>query len=405
MTVAGGPLAGVRALDVSHGLAGPLTTMHLADLGAEVVKLESPAGDDWREHEEVPGHPGRSRHHLQVNRGKRSICVDLTHESGRGVAEALIRRADVLVTNLRPGVPDRLGVGWDRCRALNPRLVYCDISAFGDRGPRAGQRGYDVVLAAMCGFMPPEDDPERAPRASPIPVHDTALPLLACTGILTALLERERSGLGQRVEVTMMGTAAALNAHSLVRLDDVERPPVARFSRAFFRAYRTADGWIAVGALAERLARRFCAAIGEPDLLADPRFARREDRARRADELAAIIAPRMRARTTEEWDAALAAAGVPAGPVRERDALFADPQAAALGLLESVADDELGRVTMTAPVVRLSRTPARMPFPGRHLGADTPGVLAELGYSTDAIAALGQEGTVVGPAHGPSPAA
>jgi crotonobetainyl-CoA:carnitine CoA-transferase CaiB-like acyl-CoA transferase len=395
------PLAGVRVLDVSHNLAGPLTGMHLADLGASVIKLERPSGDEWREHETVPGHPGRSRHYLQANRGKRAIAVDLTRPAGRRVAEALVADADVLVTNLRPGVPERLGVGWERCRELNPRLVYCAISAFGDRGPRGGARGYDIVLEAMCGFMPPSATPPgQTPAASPIPVHDTALPLLACTGILAALLERERSGLGQRVEVTLMGTAAALNAHSLVRLDDVAETPAPGFSRAFYRAFRTADGWIAVAAYAERLAHRLCELLGLPDLLSRERYRARADRVRHADEIVALLAPRFLEATTAEWDARLAEAGIPGGPVRERDELFADPQAHALGLLEEVEDPELGRVTMTAPLVRLSRTPGRMPPPGRHLGADTREVLAELGYGAEEIAALEREGTVLARAQG-----
>lgn len=389
------PLAGIRVLDISHNLAGPLTGMHLADLGAEVVKLEQPSGDEWRWHERVPGHPGRSRHYLQANRGKRALAVDLTRTEGREIAQALVRRSDVLVTNLRPGVPERLGIGWEECRRENPALVYCAISAFGDRGPLGGRPGYDIVLEARAGFMPPGWALDGAPPASsPIPINDTALPLLACTGILAALYERERSQQGQRVEVSILGTAVALNAHALVRLEDAP-PPVVTFSRAFYRAYRTADGWIAVGAYAERLARRFCAAIGLPDLLEDPRYRDRADRVARERELVERIAPIMLGKTTAEWDDLLAAAGVPAGPVRQRDELFEDPQVWALGLLEEAHDEELGRLTMMAPSVRLSRTPARMGAPGRHLGADTREVLAELGYSREAIRRLEEAGVVV----------
>lgn len=391
-----GPLAGVTVLDVAHNLAGPLTAMHLADLGAEVVKLERPTGDDWREHEGVPGHPGRSRHHLQANRGKRAIAVDLTREEGRAIAHDLVRRADVLVTNLRPGVPERLGVDAPTCTALNPRLVYCAISAFGATGPRGGLRGYDIVLEALAGFMPPSAaSEEHPPAASPIPVNDTALPLLACAAILAALLERERSGRGQVVESTLLGSAVALNAHSLVRLEDVPEPGTPRFSRALYRAYRTRDGWIAIAAYAERLARAFCAAIGAPGLLDDPRFADRAERVRNGDALAAAIAPRMRERTSAEWDAVLARAGVPAAPVRERDTLFDDPQMAAQGLLCAVQDAELGRVTMMAPAARLSRTPGRVRFAGRHLGEDTREVLGELGRTPAEIDRLAAEGVVV----------
>lgn len=393
--MAAAPLTGIRVLDVSHNLAGPLTGMHLGDLGADVVKLERPEGDEWRFHEVIPGHPGRSRHYLQTNRNKRAICVDLRTEDGQAIAHELVRRSDVLVTNLRPGIPERLGVGWDTCEALNERLVYCQISAYGDGGPRREHRGYDIVTEAIGGFMPPSGlSPDEAPRASPIPINDTGVPLLACTGILAALLERERSGRGQRVELSLLGMAVALNAHSLVRLDE-QPPQVMAFPRAFYRVYETADGWIAIAAYAERLAHRFCAAIGMPDLLHEERFSSRAERVERNEELVGLFSPRIRTATTAHWVAVLEDVGVPCGPVRERDELFEDEQVRAMGMLTEVDDDELGRVTMTAPVVRLSRTPGEVRFAGRHLGADTRAVLAELGYPPDAVARLEAAGVVV----------
>lgn len=390
-----GPLSGVRVLDVSHTLAGPLTGMHLGDLGAEVVKLERPSGDEWRAHEVVPGHPGRSRHHLQTNRNKRSLCVDLKHPEGRAIAHRLVERSDVLVTNLRPGVPERLGVGWETCERLNPRLVYCQLSAYGDGGPRREDRGYDIVMEAVGGFMPPSGATDDAPpRPIPIPVHDTGLPLLACTGILAALLERERSGRGQRVELSLLGMAVALNAHSLVRLDD-QPPPVPAFPRAFYAVYRCSDGWIAIAAYAERLAVRLCDALGLPGLLEEHRFRTRADRAAREHELTALFAERLAPHPCERWLRVLGEAGIPCGPVRERDALFDDPQVRAMGMLDEVEDAELGTVTMAAPAVRLSRTPGAIRFPGRHLGADTRDVLTELGYTPEDIDALERAGTVL----------
>ena len=393
--MAAAPLTGIRVLDVSHNLAGPLTGMHLGDLGAEVIKLERPEGDEWRFHEVIPGHPGRSRHYLQTNRNKRAVCVDLRTEDGQAIAHELVRRSDVLVTNLRPGTPERLGVGWETCEALNERLVYCQISAYGDGGPRREDRGYDIVTEAIGGFMPPSGlGPDEAPRASPIPINDTGVPLLACTGILAALLERERSGRGQRVELSLLGMAVALNAHSLVRLDE-QPPQVMAFPRAFYRVYETADGWIAIAAYAERLAHRFCAAIGMPDLLHEERFRSRAERVERNEELVGLFSPRIRTATTAHWVALLDDVGVPCGPVRERDELFEDEQVRAMGMLTEVDDDELGRVTMTAPVVRLSRTPGEVRFAGRHLGADTRAVLDELGYTPDAVARLEAAGVVV----------
>jgi crotonobetainyl-CoA:carnitine CoA-transferase CaiB-like acyl-CoA transferase len=390
------PLSGLRVLDVSHNLAGPLTAMHLGDLGAEVIKVERPSGDEWREHERVPGHPGRSRHYLQANRNKRAVCLDLAAPEAREVMRELIARADVLVTNMRPGVAERLGFGWEEARELNPGLVYCAISAFGADGPRGGRPGYDILAEALAGFMPPSLAPEgEAPRSSPIPINDTALPLLACSGIMAALIERGRSGRGQLVEASVLGTAVALNAHSLVRIENLPAHGVPTFSRAFYRAYRTRDGWLAVAAYAERLAHAFCAAVGMPGLLESPPWDDRAARVERQEELVALFAPRFLERTTAEWDDVMAEAGVPAAPVRERDDLFDDPHVRATGLVEEVEDDELGTLTMTSPVVRLSDTPGAIRFTGRPLGADTREVLAELGRSDAEIARLERSGAAV----------
>jgi crotonobetainyl-CoA:carnitine CoA-transferase CaiB-like acyl-CoA transferase len=394
--VSGPPLTGLHVLDVSHNLAGPLTGMHLGDLGAEVIKVERPSGDEWREHERIPGHPGRSRHYLQANRNKRAVCLDLTRPEGQEVVRELVARADVLVTNMRPGVAERLGFGWEDASKLNPGLVYCAISAFGATGPRGGRPGYDILAEALAGFMPPSLASEgQAPQSSPIPINDTALPLMACTGILAALIERGRTGRGQLVEASVLGSAVALNAHSLVRVERLPSHGVPTFSRAFYRAYRTSDGWLAVAAYAERLAHRFCAAVGLPGLLERPPWDDRAERVARQPELVEMIAPRMLERTTAEWDDLLAEAGVPAAPVQERDDLFDDPHVRATGLVEEVEDEELGTLTMTAPVVRLSGTPAAIRFPGRHLGADTREVLAELGRSPQEIDRLVAEGVAV----------
>ncbi|WP_217915086.1 CaiB/BaiF CoA transferase family protein [Miltoncostaea marina] len=390
------PLTGLRVLDCSHNLAGPLTAMHLGDLGAEVIKVERPSGDEWRDHERIPGRPGMSRHYAQANRNKRAVCLDLATDDGRAVVRQLVARADVLVTNMRPGVPEKLGFGWEDARRLNPGLVYCEISAFGREGPRGGRPGYDLLGEALAGFMPPGwATPGSPPTGSPVPINDTALPLLASTGILAALIERGRTGRGQRVEASILGSAVALNAHSLVRIESLPQHGTPTFSRAFYRAYATRDGWIAVAAYAERLARRFCEAVGRPGLLDAPPWDDRAARVTRAEELVAEFAPTLRERTTAEWDEAFAAHGVPAVPVQERDELFDDPQARAEGLLAEIDDHELGRLTMTAPVVKLSDTPGAIRFAGRRLGADTREVLAELGHDDAEIERLLAAGVAV----------
>ena len=310
------PLSGLRVLDVSHNLAGPLTAMHLGDLGADVIKVERPAGDEWRDHERVPGRPGRSRHYVQANRNKRAVCLDLGRPEAQDVMRDLVARADVLVTNMRPGVAERLGFGWEVARKLNPGLVYCAISAFGADGPRGGRPGYDILAEALAGFMPPSLAADgEAPRSSPIPINDTALPLLACTGIMAALIERGRSGRGQLVEASVLGTAVALNAHSLVRIESLPGPRgadlLARLLPRLPHRRRLARGG--------RLRR----AAGAP-LLRRPRPARacstsRPGTTARRASSARTSSSRCSRRassshTTAWWDDAMAEAGVPAAP-------------------------------------------------------------------------------------------
>ncbi len=389
-----GPLSDLRILEITHNLAGPLTGMHLADLGADVIKIERPAGDEWREHEGVKGHPGRSRHFLQINRNKRAVCLDLTTPAGHEIAGRLVERADVLITNLRVGVHERLGVDWDRCQSLNPGLVYCELTAYGGSGPLADRRGYDMVIEARAGFLVDGLHPGDPPRSSPVPINDTALPLLAGMSILAALRERDRSGLGQRIDLSLLQSAVALNAHSLVRFDDPQEAEV-RFSRALYRTYATMDGWIAVAAYAQHLVTAFCETLGLGGLLDEPRFKGRAQRVRNEDALAELIAERIARRTSSDWEAAFAAAGVPAGPVCQRDALFDDPQVQAMGMLTQVHDDELGMVTMMAPVSGLARTPGSVRSVGRHLGADTHEVLTEIGYSQIEIERLERAGVAI----------
>lgn len=385
------PLTGTRVIDLTGSLAGPMTTMHLGDLGAEVIKVEPPWGDEWRGHERDPRSPTRSRHFVQVNRNKRSICLDLTRPEAVEVLRDLVGRADVLVANARPGVAERLGYGWHDCGRLNPGLVYCDITAFGSHGPLGDRAGYDLQVQGMAGMMGDGAGP-GPPESLPLPVTDTALPLLACTAILAALLARARDGRGQRVEASLLGTAMALQAHALVRADPPADAAESAFCRALFRAYATADGWIVVAAYAERMAQRFCAAIGLPGLLAAPPWDDRAARARDSEALAALIAPRLLTRTSADWERVLAEAGVPAGPLRPRDALLDDAQVRATGLAQEVDDPWLGPMTMVAPSVRLDDTPGAIRIPAPALGADTRAVLAELGRTEAEVAALLRSG-------------
>ncbi len=360
-----GALEGIRVVDLTHHLGGPLATMALGQLGADVVKVEAPGGDEWRSVDEVDG---ESRLFHAVNRDKRGIVLDLKSAEGAAALARLIDGADVLVHSLSPGVAERLGFGAEEVMARNPRLVYCALSAFGpDRG-----RGSDIAVQAESGLIAANDG-----RIVPLPVHDTIVPWIMVSGILAALLERERSGRGQVVETSLLEAAGALAAHRLVR-DGSGEPLFNRFVGALYRTYPTRDGAIAIACYAPRLQEPLLRAIGLGELLEDPRFADVAARARHGEELAPLIAETLAADTTDAWHRRLEEAGLPHGTVvAEPLSLLDHPQARALGLVVEMDDPSVGPETVTGPPLRLSRTPAATRRPAPRLGEHTDEVLAD----------------------------
>lgn len=361
-----GPLAGVQVVDLTHHLGGPLATMYLAQLGADVVKVEPPEGDEWRRVDDVDG---ESRQFHAVNRDKRGIVLDLKAADGREMLGRLVDRADVFVHSLAPGVVERLGAGPDELCARNPRLVYCALSAFGP----GGRRGTDVALQSESGLVA-----ANGGRPIPVPVHDTLVPFIMTTGILAALLEREQSGRGQVVETSLLEAAGAVAAHRLIR-DGSGEPLFNRFVGAFYRPYPTADGAIAVACYAPRLHARLLEALGLGHLLDDPRFAELTARSRHSDELAEILSVRLAEETTATWRERLDAAQLPHGLVSERPLSLLDhPEARDLGFIVEIEDPTLGPELVIGPPLRLSRTPARTARPAPRLGEHTAQVAGEL---------------------------
>ena len=362
----GGPLDGVRVVNLSHHLGGPLATMALAQLGADVVKVEAPGGDEWRSVNDVGG---ECRLFHAINRDKRGIVLDLKSPDGAETLGSLVDQADVLVHSFSPGVAERLGAGAAELTRRNPRLVYCSLSAF---GPHRG-RGSDVTVQAESGLVAANDG-----RVVPVPVHDTLVPWIMVSGILAALLERERSGLGQVVETSLLEAAAALATHRLVR-DGSGEPLFNRFVGALYRTYPTADGAIAIACYAPRLHERLLRTLGLADLLDDPRFSDPVSRAANSDALAAAVAERLRADTTAAWCERLAEAGLPNGPVAEEPLSLLDhADAHALGLVVEIDDPTLGPELVTGPPIRFSRTPAATRRPAPRLGEHTAEVLGGL---------------------------
>jgi len=386
------PLAGYRVLELAHLIAGPVCGMYLADMGADVVKVEQPAAGDAARTIYDPRLAGDSVVFLTVNRNKRSVALDLGTGEGRRVFARLAARADVVVEAYRGGVAERLEIDYARLAPLNPRLVYCSLSAFGPEGPWREKPGLDMLVQAMGGLMAVTGEPDGGPILCGAPVLDTLGAVSAALGVLTALLHRERTGEGQRVDVSLLG--GALLAHAarlsvfLVTGQEPGRQGSAHPYLVPFQAFATADGWIYVAVWVERLWKPFCAAIERPELATDPRFAGRDDRLRHRRELVAALAPIFLTRTVQEWLARLERHEVLCAPVNRYADLPTDPQVVASRMLLAEDHPRAGRLTTLDTPIRFSRTPGGIRAHAPALGEHTDVVLSEAGLAPDELARL-----------------
>ncbi len=392
-----GPLAGVVVLDLTRALAGPYCTLMLGDLGADVIKVEPPGGDETR----TWGPPfvnGESTYFLSVNRNKRSLTLNLKVPAALEVLRRLVRGADVLVENFRPGTLARLGLSPDEALALNPRLVYTAVTGFGQDGPRRDQPAYDQILQGMGGVMSLTGTPDSGPNKAGIPIGDLAAGMFAAYATAAALYERERSGQGQVVDTSMLGGQVALLSYQAGAYLATGRVPGRVGNRhsqiAPYETFATADGFVNVAVANEALWGRFCEALGLDEARRDPRFATNGDRVVNRDALAALINARLGALTTAEALARLEAASIPCGPIYDLAEVFADPQVAHLGLKPTVQHPKAGELTMTGLPYRLSRTPGSVRLPPPLLGEHTEALLAAVGYGSEEIAALREAGAV-----------
>ncbi|MGE0812199.1 MAG: CaiB/BaiF CoA transferase family protein [Vicinamibacterales bacterium] len=393
-----GPLRGITILDFTRVLSGPYCTMALGDLGARVIKLEHPArGDDTRRWG-PPFLGEESAYFLSVNRNKESVAVDFKTPGGREVVGRLLETADVVVENFRPGTLDDIGLDAASVRARHPRIVYCSISGYGQTGPRREEPGYDAVMQAEAGLMSITGDADGPGYRLGVAIVDIVSGMFAAQGILAALVARGTTGQGQVVDIGMLDAAAALLTYQAGNFFATGTAPGRLGNRhptiAPYETFATADGELALAVGNDSLWQRFCRAAGLDDLGADPRFATNALRLTNYEALRPRLAEAFAARTRAEWAAVLREAGVPHGPVRSVEEVFADPQTAAREMVQTVAHQTLGHVRVTGVPVKLSDTPGGIRTGPPTLGQHTAAVLAECGYDPAAIQALAASGAV-----------
>lgn len=375
------PLSGIRVLDMSRVLAGPYCTMMLGDLGADVIKVESPEGDDTRRWG-PPYQGGESAYYLSCNRNKRSIVLDLTIETDRATALRLARRSDVLVENFRMGTMERWGLGYERLAEVKPALVYCSISGYGRTGPLAHLPGYDFAVQGFGGVMSITGEEDGPPEKVGVAIVDLTAGMFALASILAALRVRELTGTGQYIDISLLDSHLAwlanVGSNYLVSGEIPPRMGNAHPNIVPYQAFATLDGWLIVAVGNDRQWSRMCDALARPDLAADPRFATNPARVEHRAQLVPIIEAVFKMRITREWLALLESAGVPSSPVNNVAQALNHPQVAARQMVQEVAHPAIGSVKMVASPLKLSATPPTITRPPPMLGEHTREILEEM---------------------------
>lgn len=385
------PLADVRVVDLTRILAGPFCSLLLGDLGAEVIKIETPGeGDHVRQQGAIV--EGLSWYFAAFNRNKRSVTLNLKSAAGRAVLTRLLERADVLVENFRPGVLARMGFDEACLQEINPRLVVASVNGYGSTGPYAERPAFDFITQAMSGFMAVNGTPESGPLRAAPPLTDLIAGLYAALGVVAALRGRDRDGAGQRVEASMLGGMLSMLAYlSAAQLATGTVPPPTGNDHPVASPYglfHAADGEVAVAPSTPRVLARFLTALDLESLLQDPDYDSNAKRVARRSELNAMINARMAGDSQANWIARLNAAGVPCGRVQTLGEVMEDPQVRHQEMVLEVEHPGHGLVQMTGFPIKFSETPCRINRPAPDLGADTEAVLGELGYTLAEIAAL-----------------
>jgi crotonobetainyl-CoA:carnitine CoA-transferase CaiB-like acyl-CoA transferase len=390
-------LDGLLMIDCTEVLAGPFCSMLLADMGVEAIKVERPGtGDNQRGN--GPHINGFPYPFTMVNRNKRSITVNLKRPEGQTIIHRLAERADIFLENFRPGTMEENGLGYETLRAINPRLIYASVSGFGQTGPYRERGGFDLIAQGMSGLMSVTGEPGRPPAKSGYPVTDLGAGLFCAYGILTALLAREKTGRGQRVDTSLFEAGIAFAVWQTAKYLGTGEPPGPMGSAhplsAPYQAFRTADGYLIVGAGSQALFKRLCATLERDELVEDARFATPPARMENTALLAEELERSFTTRPAAEWMERLTAAGIPCGPIYDVAQMLEDPQARAREMVVEVEHPVAGPITTIGNPVKLSDTPWSYRTPAPVLGADTDAILRSLGYDEQTIERYRDEGII-----------
>lgn len=424
-----GPLDGIKILEFTEIIAGPFGGMLLGDMGAEIIKIEPPWGEPWRFAQQFI--PGESKTYMGLNRNKRSLPLDLTKPEAREIVHKLILDTDVIIVNSRPDVPYNLGIDYETLSAKNPRLVYCENTAFGRKGPHNYRPGYDIIVQAMSGLMASEGKvvdgvPQQITSTA---VADFATGIAIAWAVCGALYSREKTGKGQKIETTLLATALGVQTSKFMHVAAIDDEPrkefmtrleeqrnagvgydkihedyggqnsplrALRVGNIYYRTYQAKDGVLAVGCLSDPLRKKLCDVLELQDIRFEPDYDPNTERAKKfGDELIGKAEARFRQRSVKDWLAVLDDAGVPAGPVRFVEELVDDEQVLANDLVVSLNHSLAGDLKMVGPMLRMSETPLEAQIASPALGEHTDSILGELDYSPEAIARLRDAGVTL----------